>query len=112
MTVEEVKLFGMRADLFAQPRQGKRRVKISGDQVLFHTTWFQNGRKFSVEHSKTTVEMIFSRIERVYDKNGVIIAQRLNRHSNLITTGKGECNRLPTAMNKGIYEHISFQLLY
>lgn len=106
LTAEEVKTFGAKADLFSQNGKGKPKVKIIGEVVLFVTCWYRNGRKYTKEHSKTSVEAIFKRIERLYDRNGVIVARRLNKRSELLATGKGECRRFAEPTVQEIYHHI------
>ncbi|EIK28180.1 hypothetical protein [Staphylococcus aureus] len=110
ITMEEVKEFGTRADLFGLNGKGKPKIKILGNDVLFCTSWYRDGRKYTKEHSKTSIEAIFGRIERLYDKNGIVIARRLNKRSELLTTGKGECCRKQPASAQEIYTHISLHM--
>lgn len=110
ITIEEVKKLGKQAYLFGQNGKGKPKIKILGNDVLFCTYWYQNGRKYTKEHYKTSVEAIFGRIERLYDKNGIVIARRLNKCSELLTTGKGEYSRKQPASTQEIYRHISLHM--
>ncbi|MDT2432194.1 hypothetical protein [Enterococcus avium] len=110
ITIDEVKLYGVRADLFSQQGKRKTKVKISGRYAFFYTTWFKDGRKLKYLHSMVSVETIFNRIERLYDRNGILIAQRINKRSRLLTTGKGECNRTPTVATSEVYEQIQNEI--
>lgn len=56
--------------------------------------YYHKGRRVEVKGCEMPLESVFTEISRVMDESGIVIAERLNPRTALISTGKGKSKEL------------------
>lgn len=70
-------------------KKGKRMYIISENQCFEEQYLFEQGKKIYVQLNPKSLSELFPAIQYVLDQNNIIIAERLNPRSQLLSTGKG-----------------------